>query len=826
VEISSNAETRAKAVECGPGLREGPGRPGALVREGETQGTALARILGSAAVAFVSIDFEGRIVSTNRAFAEIAGTAPEDLINRLISEITPAVWREPQAKALERVRSTAKSIRFEAECLRLDGSLVPIEVAAEPDRDALGEVAGVFAFVTDLTERKRSDGAMRESEERFRRLYDEAPVGYHEVDTEGRVVSMNLTECELLGIPREDVLGRPVFDFLAEEIRESSRQVFAEKISGLLPLKTFERTYLTGDGRRLVMQIEDRLRRDDAGRVVGLLSTVQDVTDRKRAEAALQGSERRARALFEGIEEAVFVHALDGRILDANPAAIRLLGYSRDEFLSLTTADIDDPSFAAGYEDRLARQMANGHLSCEGRHRTRDGRVIPVEISTSAIQLDDQKAVLAVIRDISERLTLEDTRVAFAEAQSRNALEMAAKNAELILSEARYRQLTEGCLDGVVVADRFGLVTLYNPAAERMFGYPAGEVMGRPIRVLFPGTFSDGEGRTFVEDVLEREPGLVGKTVELLGRRNGGEDFPLELSLSSVDRGGELQFIGSVRDQTERHRMRAMLTQTEKLASMGLLLSGVAHEINNPLAYVGNNIAVLERDMTSVLEMIALYEATHPDLEAVAPEALRGLLALAEDFDWPYVRENLPRMLTRTREGVQRVANIVANLRGLARTSPPTMETVRVPDLLEGALEMVRGRLRRSRIEISIEHGDVPPVTCVPAQISQVILNLLVNATQAVEATNPPDGGKIRFTSAVVGPAVALSIIDNGCGIEPDSFHRLFDPFYTTKSVGEGTGLGLSICHGIVTGHNGRIEVESRLGEGTTFRILLPLSTP
>ncbi len=827
MEFSSNAEIRPGSNACSHDLLEGPTEsafPLGVVPDGETQARMLARLLGSAAIPFVAVDFASRITCTNQAFDDLAGAAAGVLLNHSILDITPPRWHVGLTDTMEKIRSTARSLRFEGECLRLDGRLVPTEVAAEPDRDSHGEVVGVYAFVTDISDRRAAEDALRESEERFRRLYDEAPVGYHEVDVEGRIVNINHTECELLGFPREEIVGRPVFDFIAPEIRELARQGFPDKIAGRKPLQTIERTIVTRQGRRIDVEIEERYKRDEHGQIVGLLSTIQDVTDRKRAETALQTSERRARALFEGIDDAVFVHALDGRILDANPAATRLLGYSHDELLTLKTSDIDDPSFAAGFEDRLATQMATGHLSCEGRHRNKNGRVIPVEINTSAIQLDEQKAVLAVIRDISERMALEETRRAFADAQAMNALEIAAKNAELLLSEARYRQLTEGCLDGVVVADQSGRITLYNPAAERMFGYPASEVIGRQIGTLFPGTFSHGYGRSFLEDVTDREPALVGKTVELIGRRKGGEDFPLELSLSAVDSGGELQFIGSVRDQTERQRMRAVLARTEKLASIGLLGAGVAHEINNPLAYIGNNIAVLERDIASVLQLAHIYESALPALEASSPGTLEKARELAEEFDWPYVRENLPRMLMRTREGVQRVANIVSNLRGFARTGPPKMETVRVPDLLEGALEMVRGRLRRSRIEIITEHGEVPPLTCVPAQISQVILNLLINATQAVEAAHPHEGGEIRFASSVVGSSVALSISDNGCGIEPDSFHRLFDPFFTTKSVGEGTGLGLSICHGIVTGHGGRIEVESQPEVGTTFRVLLPLS--
>jgi two-component system, NtrC family, sensor kinase len=808
------------APACGQDLIEGPG---GAVPGGESRGRRLACLLESASQPFVGVDFEGRITCLNRAFADLAGASREVLLNRPLADVTPPRWREAQAKALAKVRSTGVFRRFATECLRLDGKLVPIEVVVEPDHDARGELVGVYAFVTDTTTRKAADDALRESEERFRRLYDDAPVGYHEVDAEGRIVNINRTECELLGYPREELLGHSVFERIAEEDREAARHAFPEKIAGARPLRSFERAITTRDGRRLTVLIEERYKRDEQGQVVGLLSTIQDVTDRKRTEAALQASERRARALFEGIDEAVFVHALDGRILDANAAASRLLGYSREELLSMTTAEIDDPSFATGYEERLTRQMTTGHLSCEGRHRTKSGRVIPVEINTATIRLDEEKVVLAVIRDISERQALEETRQALAEAQSRNAREIEAKNAELTLSEARYRQLTEGCLDGVVVADQAGLITLFNPAAERMFGHTASEAIGQPLTILMPPSYRDAHGAGLARFVRTRESRLVGKTVELVGRRKNGEDFPMELSLNAVERGGEVQFIGSIRDQTERHRMRAMLAQSEKLASIGLLSAGVAHEINNPLAYVANNVAVLERDLSSVVEMIELYETAQPALESIAPVTLQEIRTLAEGFDWPYVRENLPRMLTRTREGVQRVASIVSNLRGLARTSPPKMESVRVSDLLETALEMIRGRMRRHQIDVVVEYGDVPPLVCVPAQISQVLLNLLINAVQSVETCGRAEGGKIRFASSVSGSMAILAVSDNGPGIEPESVPRLFDPFFTTKSVGEGTGLGLSICHGIVTGHGGRIEVESRLGAGATFRVLLPL---
>jgi signal transduction histidine kinase len=268
-----------------------------------------------------------------------------------------------------------------------------------------------------------------------------------------------------------------------------------------------------------------------------------------------------------------------------------------------------------------------------------------------------------------------------------------------------------------------------------------------------------------------------------------------------------------------------MLVQSEKLASIGLLSAGVAHEINNPLAYVGNNLAVLERDLTGVLQMVGYYEQAEPVLESAAPALLRQIKDVSEEIDWAYIRDNLHRMLARTRDGVQRVANIVSNLRGLARTSPPKMETVLIPDLLESALEMIRGRMRRHSIEVKVEHAaDIPRLSCVPSQISQVILNLLINAVQAIEATGRESGGLVRFSTERREDTVVISIADNGCGIEESALPQLFDPFFTTKSVGEGTGLGLSISHGIITGHGGRIDVESCPGQGTCFRVFLPMN--
>jgi len=795
---------------------------------------ALERCLGPFALAlldrtaqpFLVVDCEGRVLRANAAFRDVLGYSAEEVEGLSILEITPERWRETTVQGIDRILAEGRPRRYEKEYRAKNGGLVPVELVADVLLDETGRLIGLYAFFTDLTERKRAERAMMASESRFRRLFDEAPFGYHEIDRDGRITAVNQAECELLGYNREELLGRPVHELVEESEREEARRAIELKLAGRVPLRPFERTYLRRDGRRLTVWIRERLRVDDEGRIHGLRTTLQDITEQKQMEAELIASQRRAQALFDGIEDAIFVHDLEGRLLEANPAATRLLGYSRDELLRKTTADIDADDFAEGFCERLEEQLRSGHLRCEGRHRTKDGRIIPVEINTSTIQLGDETAVMAVIRDVSERHALEETRRQFAEAQARNAEILARKNKELLDSEARYRQLTEASLDALVVADEQGRITLFNPAAERAFGYRAEEVLGQPLTLLMPEELAFQHDAGFRRYLETRQPRIVGRTIELRGRRASGEEFPLELSLNAVEFKGELQFIGSIRDLTERQRMRDMLIQSEKLASIGLLSAGVAHEINNPLAYVANNLAVLERDIGGILDLFQRYAEAEPAIAQVDPEGLERIRAVQEELDWEYVRGNLRRLLSKTREGVQRVASIVRNLRGMARTSPPHKEEVTLAELIASAVEMAQGQIRKANIQVEIDAPrELPPLPCVGSQIAQVILNLVINAVQAIQKADRPEGGRIAISVTETDGSQILEVADDGCGIEPADLPKLYDPFFTTKPIGEGTGLGLAISHSIVSGHGGTISVESQPGRGTRFRIELPKET-
>ncbi|MCI0701272.1 MAG: response regulator [Planctomycetia bacterium] len=300
------------------------------------------------------------------------------------------------------------------------------------------------------------------------------------------------------------------------------------------------------------------------------------------------------------------------------------------------------------------------------------------------------------------------------------------------------------------------------------------------------------------------------------GMEAGADDFltkpfdrdELRVRLRAAERIVKLEQSLAEQNRVLRETQSA-LVQNEKLASLGRLAAGVAHEINNPIAYVTNNLAVIRRDTQSALA--ALDAHRRGDMT----EAAR----LEQAADIEYLRENFSRTCDKTLEGLQRVRDIVRNLRDFARLDEAEFKEANLNAALESTLEIVGHQIREKSIQLEKHFGELPLVLCHPGKINQVFLNLLVNAIQACDR----GGVVIARTRAEPGSGVVVEVQDNGCGIRPEHRERLFEPFFTTKPVGQGTGLGLSVSFGIVRDHGGSIEVDSEVGRGSTFRVVLPL---
>ncbi len=265
------------------------------------------------------------------------------------------------------------------------------------------------------------------------------------------------------------------------------------------------------------------------------------------------------------------------------------------------------------------------------------------------------------------------------------------------------------------------------------------------------------------------------------------------------------------------HEAQGQLLQSEKMASIGQLAAGVAHEINNPIGYVYSNLGSLEKYMQDVFSMLEAFEAAESEFP---PESasLSRIQAHKETVDLSFLKEDIPSLMAESKEGITRVKKIVQDLKDFSHVDEAEWQWSDLHHGINSTLNIVWNELKY-KAEVVKEYGNLPEVECIPSQLNQVFMNLLVNAGHAIESQ-----GTITIRTGQEGDQVWVEVADTGKGIEAENLKRIFDPFFTTKPVGKGTGLGLSLSYGIVTNHHGRIEVESTPGVGTTFRVWLPVS--
>lgn len=279
--------------------------------------------------------------------------------------------------------------------------------------------------------------------------------------------------------------------------------------------------------------------------------------------------------------------------------------------------------------------------------------------------------------------------------------------------------------------------------------------------------------------------------------------------LSSTNR--ELKALNEQLEQA-----RAQLLQSEKMAAIGQLAAGVAHEINNPLSFVNANFVVLGEYLSALLQLVDAYRLAAECGPADQP-ALLAAHQLADELDLAYLQGDALPILGESQGGLQRVKRIVRDLLDFSHVDEGTWQSADLHQCIEGTLGIIWNELK-DKVTLIREYGELPPITCRPAQLSQVFMNLLINAAQSIA-----EQGTITLRSGGDNDSVWVEVIDTGSGIAPEVLPHIFEPFFTTKPVGSGTGLGMAVSYGIVQKHNGQIEVRSEAGRGTTFRVSLPV---
>ncbi|MDP3539584.1 MAG: ATP-binding protein [Azonexus sp.] len=295
---------------------------------------------------------------------------------------------------------------------------------------------------------------------------------------------------------------------------------------------------------------------------------------------------------------------------------------------------------------------------------------------------------------------------------------------------------------------------------------------------------------------------------EVLALNHEQNNLTRELTLKNAD----LKLLNTKLEQSQ-----VQLLQSEKMAAVGQLAAGVAHEINNPIGYVNSNLGTLKSHVEELLFLIDVYERC-ADANGTATDP--ALQAAREKADIGFLRDDVVALLAESRDGLERVRKIVQDLRDFSRIDSPDWQEADLNAGLESTLNVVWNELKH-KAEVVKSYGELPPVRCHLGQVNQVFMNLLANAVQAFE-----DRGKITLSSGAEGPWAWVSVEDTGKGMTPEVMKRIFEPFFTTKPVGKGTGLGLSLAYDIVKKHGGRIDVSSQPGQGTSFKVWLPVAGP
>jgi len=577
------------------------------------------------------------------------------------------------------------------------------------------------------------------------------------ITLDGRIRAVNRIFSSLVDKPFHDIIGRPLTEFV-----EAGTPQEAELLKRALP-RFLERHHWTGVVQVRLKGQPAPLYFDCVAHAMMRGDAVHGITVLARDVSALRHNENRFTELFQTLQEGIYITTPDGHILDANPALVHMLGYnSKEELLQRKVPDILlDPA-----ERKALMELAESEPMFQGRETTllrKDGTSIVCLSTAAAVRNTDGKVARyqGAVMDITERREIER--------RLRQQQEFA-------------RRLVDSFPDLILVLDAASHYTFVSPRCEKVLGYTVEE-----------SQHMEFGGRTHPEDLPAAlsvyNDILAGKQIfaslELRVRHKNGDWRRILFNFSPLaDEKGNIEgVVLSGRDVTDLKRLEEQLIQAEKLAAMGQMLAGVAHELNNPL--------------TAVLGVT---------------ELLRERSGSDESFK---------RQLELTHRQARRAARIVQNLLEFSRPASPQKKPLSINNLIERTLQLHEHSLRRNNIEVDFnpQHG-LPAVVGDANQLIQVFLNLVTNAEQAIREIR--DSGRLQIRAARSDDRVSVTFQDDGVGIQPEALPRIFEPFYTTKRPGGGTGLGLSICISIIREHGGTIEVEALPGGGAAFTVSVP----
>ncbi|HYH96109.1 PAS domain S-box protein [Hyalangium sp.] len=791
-------------------------------------------------------DPQGRWTFLNPAWPQLMGFPVEESLGRgALEYVHPedrARLQESFQPLLDRKADTSRhTVRY----LKRDGSPLWVEVLARPLLGEDGTVLGLGGKIADVSGRRRTDAALARRERYLSALVEMQhrllaaqqegdlykdvlePIGraagasrvyFFEVYRGDAGQQLMIQRAEWCAPGVQPVSGNPRFQAVPVEPdfkRWGELLSRGEVVSG--QVKDFppsERAILDPQGILSMLVLPLRINQAWVGFIgfdncveeqewdrleVDLLSAAAGAIalelEHRQSESALRERETRYLQLAENASDIQYRYRLESprAFLYVSRVVGDRLGYTPEEHYASPELwrQLVHPGDLPMLNQLLDTPQQLGSKPVVLRFTARNGRTRWLEHTVAPVLDATGRPLLVegIARDITERREVEE---------------------QLKLSEASFRILLEGVPDAAAI-QRDGRIVYANMALVAALGFD------RPEQLV---------GRTlaqFVEDDMEEVPGPPPDPSGIKGMitgerrlvRRDGKTRVAELVSLPLLFDGAPAVVSIARDVTEQRQFQARLAQTDRLASVGTLAAGIAHEINNPLAFVISNLSFLSEEMRR--SQLSLETS---GVGGVHPPAMPKLRNRAEMdlVEWQEV-------LSEAYEGAERVRQIVRQLKSLSRPNEERMSPVDVHQVLESVVMMAANEIRH-RAQLHKDFGSVPAVMANESQLSQVFLNLLLNAAAAIPEGQAHQNAIRLITRRLDLGRVLIEVQDTGSGIPREALGRIFDPFFTTRRVGEGTGLGLSICHGIITTLGGEISVESELGKGTTFRVILPSLEP
>ncbi len=702
----------------------------------------------------------------------------------------------------------------------------------------------------EVTERKKAEGELRDSEEKFRKITASALDAIIMMDDSGSISYWNEAAEEIFEYSAQEALGKEMHTLIAPQkyfgAYEKGVHTFKETGQGPVVGKTLELTAMRGDGTEFPIELSvSAVKIKGRWNSIGVL---RDITDRKKAEEAIatrlryeEGLAGCSRSLLTGTEtKEDLSEALNYLLNAANASRVYFIENFEDEADGLCMRQTDEVC-ATGIKSRLTDSTLLHHTPYkQGFARWKKllskGEAIKGKVETfpsaeqKALEPQDTLSMLLIpiavdrewygflgFDDVQKKREWSDEDIR----SLRTASEMIGIHIEtkrfeeaLRVSEERFRSLVENADDIIYSLTSKGDISYISPKAEDITGYDVSYLLGKNIFTLLHPDDKKSSMEWF-QFGLQQKQKQSGLEFRLMHKDKSVRWFVTQCSVIHEEEGDIMEIIGVAHDFTEVKKIlndlekanlhlrntQAQLVQSAKMASLGNLVAGIAHEINTPIGAVNSMQDTLFRTLAKLKDII----------ETQFPKEQKKVSKL---------KENL-RLIDESKKvinsGTERVINIVKRLRSFARLDEAELKTVDIHEGLEDTLTLIHHDIKHN-IQVNRAYGNLPRIACYPGRLNQVFLNILVNAKQAIKGK-----GIIDITTFIKQKSVFIEIKDNGQGIKKEHLKNVFDPGFTTKGVGVGTGLGLSICYQIMQDHMGDILLDSEVDKGTTITVILPM---